>query len=518
MRILRAPFLCLVPGLTLLGCGESPTAPTTAPAASTGVRADPPTVPGPIQPEPDSARPVRPSGPVRSIGDAAVDEGPFAREQDQIDVIGSTISSSTASGAVGLNYRARFVPGYPGLIEFILNNTGSGWQEKFLVQVPPTPPTSPVPMLVVFHKFGSSHGDVLNTTFLAETQARGWYCVAPLGARQKHFGNNESQINTRAALDLVAHLFPVDRARVYGVGFSMGAGALTNYAARHLDPAGIQFAAICEHTGGVSLAHTWFNEPDDADLDDDLPLPGQNLEVPDVLEDLFGGTPSQNPFAYQRASSIDLDPITGQIGVGTDLGRNLEHVPTSIWIANADPLAYLAAQTYAFDGYLQPQNVGHTLTVVTGNTHTWQTLDETAVCDWLQTKTLQTPTSGRTLADEDGNWHHFRVEQDFQRVFTPFTWSIDVPSATVEIVDTANLKRITLDAASVGLALSGVVTLRLSFADGSGDRVRLLGAANAPVAVLRDGVAASGTYDAFTQSFEVHETSTAVHVWTLTFP
>ncbi|MCY2960866.1 MAG: hypothetical protein NTY35_11925 [Planctomycetota bacterium] len=451
-------------------------------------------------------------GLVRSMADALSLGERRGRVEDQLD------DATLMASSVALRYRARFVDGYPGLIEFTLNNTGSGWQEKFLLQIPPVAPTSPVPLLVVFHKYGSGHGDVLNTSFLAETQARGWYCLSPLGARQKHFGNRESQINTRAALDLVAHLFPIDRNRVYGAGFSMGGGALANYAARHLDPAGVRFAAICDHTGGVSLSHTWFSEPDDADLDDNVPLAGQNLEVPDVLESLFGGTPSAVPFEYQRCSTIDLDPIGGTIGAGTDFGRNLVHIPTLVWIANADPLVYLGTQTYAFDGYLQAQNAGHQLTVASGNVHAWTTLDETAVCDWLQTKTLQTPNGGRTLADEDGTWFRFQIEQDAPGSFTPFTWSIDTVARRVDISQTANLRRISIDAPGAGLVLSGNVTLRLATADGTGDRARILGVLTPPLAVTRDGVAASGTYDAFSRTYEVVETNAALHTWVLTFP
>jgi len=451
-----------------------------------------------------------PTGRVRSVADvlSVLERG--ARPVDQVD------ATSTTSNAI--RYRARFVDGYPGLLEFVLNNTGSGWQEKFLLQLPPTPPVAPVPLLAVFHKFGSSHGDVLNTTFLAEVQARGWYCIAPLGARQKHFGNNESQINTRAALELVAQLFPVDRNRVYGVGFSMGGGALANYAARHLDPNGVQFAAICEHTGGVSLAHTWFYEPDDADLDDDWPTPGANLEPPDILEDLFGGTPAQVPFAYQRCSTVDVDVFTGQVGVGTDFARNLSHVPTLVWMANYDPLIYLGTQTNAFYGHIQPQNPAHQLTVVSGTSHSWSTLDETVVCDWLQQFTLQSPMSGSMLCDEDGVWRHFVVEQVAHTAFTPITWAINVALRRVDVLQTANLLRVSVDAARHNLVGPGLLTLRLTTADGTGDRVRVTGLANPPSAVRRDGVLTSGAWNGATQSFEITETDGALHVWTLTFP
>lgn len=504
MRTPRAPFF-VVPALLLAAsCGGESTTPSigTPPALTSE--------PGPVGPVLPSAPSVAPED-ARSLIDTLSVQERFAREVDQVDD-----AQLMASMMVG-QHRAHFVNGFPGLVEFVILNTGSGWQEKFLLQLPPTMPTGPVPLLVVFHKFGSSHGDVLNTTFFAETQARGWYGMAPLGARQKHFGNNESQINTRAALNLVARLFPVDRQRVYGVGFSMGGGAMANYAARHVDPRGIRFAALVDHTGGVSLSHTWFYEPDDADLDDNTPTPGANLEVPDILESYFGGTPAASPFQYQRCSLIDLDPTFGTINPTTNFARNLKSIPTHIWIANADPMAYLVTQTSAFDGHLQAQGVDHQYTSPPGNTHVWATVDETAACDWLQTKTLQTPTSQSTLADEDGRWYHFDVEQQATGAFTPFTWDVNAAARRVTISGTRNMKRVSIDSTSAGFALTGNVTLRVSTADGTGDRVRLLNVSAAPLGVTRDGLAASGTFDSLTQTFEIVETSSTLHEWVITF-
>jgi len=292
---------------------------------------------------------------------------------------------------------------------------------------------------------------------------------------------------------------------------------MANYAARHLDPRGIRFAAMVDHTGGVSLGHTWFYEPDDADLDDDTPMAGNNLEVPDILESYFGGTPAASPFEYQRCSLIDLDPIFGTIGPTTNFARNLKSIPTHIWIADADPMAYLVTQTTAFDGHLQAQGVGHQFTSPAGNTHVWPTVDEFAACEWLQTKSLQMPTSQSTLTDENGRWYHFDIEQQAAGAFTPFTWDVNAAARRVTISGTRNLQRISIDAASAGFALSGNVTLRVSTADGTGDRVRLLNVSAAPLGVTRDGLAASGTFDALTQTFEIVESSPTLHEWVITF-
>lgn len=483
MRTPQAVFVSAALAVLVAACGAAD--PSSAPAAAAPVP-EAPAGPGDEDPAP--------AGPTY----AEVLRAPelYGRVEDQIDVAASGTSSA-------IRYRARFVPGYTNLVEFILNNTGSGWQEKFLLQLPPTPPTSPVPLLVVFHKYGSGHGDVLNTTFLQETQARGWYCLSPLGARQKHFGNLESQINTRAALRLVANLFPIDRDRVYGVGFSMGGGAVANYAAGHLDPTDVRFAAIANHTGGVSLPHTWHHE---------------QPSVAGELESLFGGTPAQVPFAYLRCSTIDVDPQSGAVSTLGDMARNLASIPTLTQIASADPMLYLGTQTYGFDAHLQAQNAGHAFGLLGGSVHAWTTLDETFVCDWLQTHVLQSPLAGRTLATEDGRWHDFDVEQSAIGAFSAFTWDVDPLVRHVEISATENVHRLAIHAADLGLALSGPVSLGLATADGTGDRVRLLGAPGAPLAVTRDGVPASAGYDPLTQSVEVVEADGARHVWVLTFP
>ena len=119
-------------------------------------------------------------------------------------------------------------------------------------------------------------------------------------------------------LDWIGAKCRVDRTRIYGVGFSMGGGSVTSYAARHLDPARAMFAAVVDHTGGVALRNTYASEPDDADSDDNTPQVGDNLEVPDILDGWYGA-PATHLFGYQRCSTIDMDPLNGQIGSGTSL-------------------------------------------------------------------------------------------------------------------------------------------------------------------------------------------------------
>src|SRR5262249_44851959 len=141
----------------------------------------------------------------------------------------------------------------------------------------------------------------------------------------------------------------------------------------------------------------------------------------------------------------------GSIGVDTDLSRNLSHVPLRDWMANNDPMQYLRDQTTAFDGHINGQNLNNTLTIVNGDVHSWDTLSDQAVCDWLSTFTLQLPTAASTLADQDGTYFRFYVNQVRPGSFTPFSWVLDSVNNRVTLYNTANLSRVSIDVTSAGL-------------------------------------------------------------------
>ena len=399
--------------------------------------------------------------------------------------------------------RGEPVPGYPGLYNVTLGNTGSGYQELFLLQLPDTKPVVPAPLLVVFHRYGVSHADALyNTNFIAEVRARGWYMLAPLSASQQNFACLEGQINTGAALHYVTSTCYVDKNRIYGVGFSMGGGWCASYAARHLDPNGSIFAAVVDHTGTVSLGDAYANEVG-------------NPSIIQELQGLFGGDPTSQPFNYQRCSTVDIDPITHLVGAGTDMARNLP--VTRCWMADNDPQPYLPLQTQIFYNHIQPMDRSDVLTIVSGNQHSWDTLDDTVVCDWLSTYTLHYPLIGNTLADLDGAWYHFQIEQDAGGAFTPFSWFADANANRISFWSTANLHRISFDAQAVGLHYVGHLRLNMSSADGTGDQVVFDSVPYAPLSVTRNGVPANGTYDPLTQTFLVDEVSGSGAQWVIGF-
>lgn len=395
----------------------------------------------------------------------------------------------------------RFDPYRHPRLQLLFTNTGSGSVELATLQIEGVPPNTRAPLLVAFHQFSTSHLDIfVNTTFPEEAAARGWYLLAPLSGGQAHFSSLGSQINTQYVIDWVRAHFLVDEERIYGVGFSLGGGAVTNYAARHLDPSGAMFAALANHTGTVSLAHSYDRQPD-----------GRA-----AFEAVFGGSPAQVPFAYQRSSVIDLDPVTGIVHPGVDLARNLTHIPTYGFYVSQDPLVHLREQNEALAQHMQGFGAPYSLTVVDRNTHTWLNLDETDVCDFLAPKTLTLPTAASTLADHDDRYFWFDVVQDGPGAFTPFDWSVDAGANRLELAASENLAELGVHTLEAGLDPAATLEVSIANADGSGDVVVLGDYPQPPAQVLRDGLpGASWSWDVGASALRLEETDGAGHLWTV---
>jgi hypothetical protein len=447
----------------------------------------------------ESAGPLAPEfaalpRPIRSAVELFFARGPGAATPDTGMTGAEALIATRSGGSINSaqpTVRGDPVPGYPGLFNVTLLNTGSGYVEKFLLQLPDVPPSGATPLLVVFHKYGVSHADVLyHTSFVAEARARGWYMVAPLGYSGQNFGSITSQINVQAALACAMSWVPIDRMRIYGVGFSMGGGGAASYAARHHAPGQARFAALANHTGTVSLAHAYANE---------------SSTIQTKLENLFGGSPAANPFAYQRCSTIDLDPSSNSVQSGSDMARNLRHVPIHDWLASNDPQQYLPQQSLAFDAHVHPMHPANTMTVVQDGVHDWSSLDETVLCDWFASFTLAQPTSGTLLADQSGAWHRFMIDQDQSGAFTSVDWSAIAAQNRIDLAGTSNLAKIAIAAQPLGLVYQGSLAIDVSSADGTGDQVQLREVSFGPNAAYRNGVPASTTYDPATKTLQFDE-------------
>ncbi len=323
-----------------------------------------------------------------------------------------------------------------GTWEVTLNDTGTAWQEKFLIGLP-RHPQWPTPMLVAFHGWGSTQEDIIiRTRYFQKAMARGWVVVAPLGAHQFNYSIDYSQKNTEAVLDWVMSYFAIDSDRIYGVGFSMGGGSVSTYAARHQDPTHARFAAIVDHTGTVSIRDIWTHALDKSLLEHEL---------------MFEGSPMQVPFRYQSASVIDLD-ASGQIDPNADLARNLIRTPVKVFAVAGDPNAHLVEESIDFHGHLTGLGGTPQLEIDPGTTHRWTNLPEDEALDWLQQYRLVNRRGPvRVLADRSARWYHFTITAAIEGQFSPFRWALDEMNNRVVLDQIENISKIRFRPAGTGL-------------------------------------------------------------------
>jgi len=163
-----------------------------------------------------------------------------------------------------------------------------------------------VPTPVVFAGHGWSGRDYDALMWMADaTSKRGWLLVCP----DMRGDPTDGRVHTPSLavqhdmIDLIAHLqaapeYATDPNRIYFTGVSMGGMFASVITAKYPD----RFAALVELKGPTDLA-AWYAESD--------------AQRKDTLQRELGGTPSSNPFAYQRNSSAAM-------------AMNLKHVPTVI--------------------------------------------------------------------------------------------------------------------------------------------------------------------------------------------
>lgn len=494
----RAPMVGIAP------IAGSPSAHKSAPTPATLGQSAPRSGHGPDQPEPNPR------------GRTLQDHAPWTRQDPLLGTIPWTSARPGTGGAssiVSVSGQASFLGGQKLIYYVVTIDPGTGFLESFIVFVPGNV-TGPRPMLVGFHGFGVSQYDIpLHTTMVYEAHRRGWYLCAPLGASQLNFSSLEGQANTQAVLEWMLALVPnVDENRIYGIGFSMGGGWATNYAARHLDPSKPMFAALVNHTGGVALKNTLLNE-------------GGFIQT--VFDFWFGNnTPgSAEPWKMARSSIVNFDPITFAVEPDADLARNLMHVPLLSVRASNDPIAYLMTQNDVLHAHFLALGrlVGPTYGYLTpaASTHDWSTLDMKLACDFVGQFSLTLPNQSSTLADHDGRYFHFDVVQDAAGAFTPFDWDLNAAANSFTLSGTKNLERLRVDLSATPLVPTQVLTISLSTADQLADELVLEDVPSLPTSVTRDGLAAiSGvdwTYDAPTKSLTLLESDgAATHLWVVT--
>ncbi len=441
----------------------------------------------------------------RDLGLAPISSARPSPGSSSVNVVSVAAQTAQLGGQKVLFYAVTILP-------------ASGFTEVFAVFVPAQVP-GPQPLLVGFHGYGFSAGDVpYNTTMLFEAKNRNWYLCAPLGGSQVNFSSTVAQVNTQAVLDfMLANFSDIDTSRIYGIGFSMGGGWALNYAARHLDPQRPMFAALVNHTGGVALKNTLLNES--------LPPPDYTF-VQSVFDFWFGNSTqgSALPFEMARSSVVNFDATTLAVEQDQDLARNILHVPTRSVRAAGEPIAYLTTQNDVLHSHFLSlgRQVGPTYDyqVVPGTVHNWSTLNMKQACDFVGQFTLNLPTSASTLADANGKYFYFDVQQDVAGSFTRFDWTLQSAFNKLTLLSTKNLKRVTIDMTVAPLVSTSNLQLDLAAADGLADEVAVVKWPSLPTAVTRDTLpmvlGVNYTYDAPTQTLVLLETDPLQHAWIVT--
>ena len=331
--------------------------------------------------------------------------------------------------------------------------TGTSWVERMIVGVP-NQILGPTPVLVLFHGYGEDPEDLMfSTEYIQKARQLGWLVVAPLGAHKFNFGIEYAQRNTEAALEFLATYFPLDLDRIYGVGFSMGGGWMASFAARHTSRDHVRFAALANHTGTVSVTHVHASAVDVSLLESPL---------------MFEGSPFQFPFRYQRASSIELNPVFNSVNPDTDLLRNIAHIPIMTWTCATDPNLYIIDQCEQFDAHLAQLGGISNYTSGRGNGHMWANLDEDAVLTWLGQHTRSDPDSSSlvsVLADRNSRWHEFQIVQRNSGTFTPFKWAALQIFNRAYVLQASNLTQLAFDAADLGLSKNNSQGLEIVFSE-----------------------------------------------------
>ncbi|MEM6675622.1 MAG: hypothetical protein AAF726_22415 [Planctomycetota bacterium] len=320
------------------------------------------------------------------------------------------------------------------------------------------------PLLVHFHAWRGGHPEVgAFTDFMWEAEQRGWILVCPdqdvPGLDRATYGNDEAQRRFKAVIDWATSQPFVNPNKVYAYGFSMGGGDVLSYAAQSLDPDGVVFAAIAQNAGTLCLAEEY----------------GGNLDARSSLELAMGGTPSQMPFAYRRASSLDYDDLLGFDLSLDHTARNLARTPIETWYSNND-----RALLRDFSENLDLVVDDHTIHRRNTRRHDWDTFDYAAVCDWFEGKERTIRQSGELVVARDARYFDVWVEREDPAAFGRMAFDLEgdqiLPNDALLFTDLENISSLRVDALITGVPRTFLVQLeadvdepRTFYLDGYGD-------------------------------------------------
>ncbi|MCB9897568.1 MAG: hypothetical protein H6825_06175 [Planctomycetes bacterium] len=368
------------------------------------------------------------------------------------------------------------------------SETGTGKQEPIQYQLPSSPSESPYPLIVAYHGFGNSVSTTAAQTVIDEyCELYGWAFLAVTGIDDKLFGSPVSQQNTEAAIEWMLAHSDADPDRIYMVGFSMGAGVVTNFAARHRDPDGVMIAAVATVSGSFDWTMCWTMDPT---VQSWLLNPWN-----------FGASPASDPFAYQFSSALYFDPSTYPPVPGTHdplyaMARNLVDTPVYATWDTADTITYLPSQNAELVAWLgalgsvASRTVSDTEDPSSGGpaTHSWAVMDPDELFGFFDGKSVERrPASFSVLAEEDRAVSWIDLVQETPGAFSEFDGSAFPDTGTLWVNQSSNLASATVDLVAAGLDGASPLHLQAASTDGLGTRIGLTGLAHWPGYALDTG-------------------------------
>ncbi len=359
------------------------------------------------------------------------------------------------------------------------------------------------PLVVLFHSYGGDGDGELEayTRFSDEADQRHWYVLAPdqdvplfgfapngSSRRRRTYGSDEAQRRLNLTLRWVLEHYPIDRERIYGVGFSMGGGDMLSYAAQYRDPARGAFAAVAVNAGTLCLSEEYW----------------RNVASQDALQVAVGGQAppnASNAFDFERLSTLryasPFGPSVLDLGVRHPV-QNLVGVPIQAWIDTREPSAHILGFVDDLELLLgtSQSTVPFQRYDVLGtgfSAHVWETFDFHQVCSSFAAQRLVVPDIAELLVSRDARYGDVRVTRVNAREFGELRHDfsqIGLPGTTdrVSIVDCVNIARVELDAAVLGLGMTSAM-YEIELAGNPNRSVRLdLAHVSRPLQVLRNGV------------------------------
>lgn len=341
---------------------------------------------------------------------------------------------------------------------------GTPYSEQFSLMIPAGySSAAPAPLVVAWHGYGNSH--VQPMAYLAtEANNRGWILMAPLGIQDNTFSWLPGQKAVEKSIDWLRANYAFDESRVYGVGFSMGAMCITNFAARHLNPSWTRFAALATVCATFDNVDTYTQTP----------------AVQSLFQWLFGGSPYSAPFDFEyfRTSLLRLTmpmvspwpPVEGKT-----LARSMTTMPIYMtWSADDDVVPYSPRHNQSLITYLTSLGFAPTQVPVTGAPfkHHWTVLNVTNCFNFLASKSLNAnPPIYTVLADVDGSFHSATTSGGTSGAFRRFDMNFNAATGALSLNNTNNITNIVLELGGYPVANGTDITVNSSTLDATGDAV-----------------------------------------------